>query len=185
MVLLAVTVLEINLPTPIKESHKFVPRHIDLNGGVTMNHLIRTPRSTIANRWNDDFNSLFENFLQPMRWAEEEASQGIAPRLDVVERDNEFIVKAEMPGMKKDDIEVSLENGVLTITAETRSETEEKEGDRVIRQERRYGKYLRSLRLGKEIDEKKVQASYKDGILELVLPKAEEVKPKKIAVNVG
>ena len=102
-----------------------------------------------------------------------------------MERDNEFVVKAEMPGMKKDDIEVSLENGVLTITAETKSETEEKEGDRVIRQERRYGKFLRSLRLGKEIDEKKVQASYKDGILELVLPKAEEVKPKKIAVNVG
>jgi HSP20 family protein len=150
-----------------------------------MNHLIRNPRSVIANRWNDDINSLFENFLQPMRWAEEEASQGLVPRLDVVERDNEFVVKAEMPGMKKDDIEVSLENGVLTITAETKSETEEKEGDRVIRQERRYGKYLRSLRLGKEIDEKKVKASYKDGILELVLPKAEEVKPKKIAVNVG
>jgi HSP20 family protein len=150
-----------------------------------MNHLIRTPRSIVANRWNDDFNSLFENFLQPTRWAQEEASQGISPLLDVVERDNEFIVKAEMPGMKKDDIEVSLENGVLTISAETKSETEEKEGDRVIRQERRYGKYLRSLRLGKEIDEKKVKASYKDGILELVLPKAEEVKPKKIAVNVG
>ena len=152
-----------------------------------MNHLIRTPRSAnpIARRWNDDFENLFENFLQPLRWTQEEASQGIAPRLDVVERDNEFVVKAEMPGMKKDDIEVSLENGVLTITAETKSETEEKEGDRVIRQERRYGQYLRSLRLGKEIDEKKVKASYKDGILELVLPKAEEVKPKKIAVNVG
>ena len=150
-----------------------------------MNHLIRNPRSVIANRWNDDINSLFENFLQPMRWAEEEASQGLVPRLDVVERDNEFVVKAEMPGMKKDDIEISLENGVLTITAETKSETEEKEGDRVIRQERRYGQYLRSLRLGKEIDEKKVKASYKDGILELVLPKAEEVKPKKITVDVG
>jgi HSP20 family protein len=150
-----------------------------------MNHLIRTPRRAIAQRWNDDFSSLFENFLQPMQWAEEEASQGIAPRLDVVERDNEFVVKAEMPGMKKDDIEISLENGVLTITAETQSETEEKEGDRVIRQERRYGKYLRSLRLGKEIDEKQVKASYKDGILELVLPKAEEVKPKKITVDVG
>ena len=152
-----------------------------------MNHLIRTPLSTgtAARRWNDDFDNLFENFLQPLRWTQEEASQGIAPRLDVVERDNEFVVKAEMPGMKKDDIEVSLENGVLTITAETKSETEEKEGDRVIRQERRYGQYLRSLRLGKEIDEKKVKASYKDGILELVLPKAEEVKPKKIAVDVG
>lgn len=150
-----------------------------------MNTLIRNPRAAIARRWNDEFDTLFENFLRPMRWVEEDAGEGLVPRLDVVERDNEFVVKAEMPGIKKDDIEVSLENGVLTITAESRSETEEKEGERVIRQERRYGKYLRSLRLGKEIDEKKVKAAYKDGILELVLPKAEEVKPKKITVDVG
>jgi HSP20 family protein len=102
-----------------------------------------------------------------------------------VERNNEFVVKAELPGVKKEDIDVSVENGVLTINAETRSETEEKEGDRVIRQERRYGKYVRSLRLGKAVDEKKVKASYRDGVLELVLPKAEEVKPKKISVDVG
>jgi HSP20 family protein len=95
------------------------------------------------------------------------------------------VVTAELPGVKKEDIDVSVENGVLTITAETRSETEEKEGDRVIRQERRYGRYLRSLRLGKTVDEKRVKASYRDGILELILPKAEEVKPKKITVDVG
>ena len=87
--------------------------------------------------------------------------------------------------MKKEDIEVSVENGVLTISAETKSETEEKEGERVIRQERRYGRYLRSLRLDKTVDDKKVKAVYKDGVLELTLPKAEEVKPKKITVNVG
>ena len=150
-----------------------------------MNNLIRGTQNPVVRRWSDPFDSMFEGFLRPMRWVEEEAGEGLTPRLDVVERDNEFVVKAEMPGMKKDDIEVSLENGLLTITAETRSETEEKEGERVIRQERRYGKYLRSLRLGKEIDEKKVRASYKDGILELTLPKAEEVKPKKISVDVG
>jgi len=151
-----------------------------------MNTLIRTVRNPMARRFNDDLDTLFEGFFRPMRWVDEEAAgEGLAPRLDVVERNGEFVVKAELPGVKKDDIEVSVENGVLTINAETRSETEEKEGDRVIRQERRYGRYVRSLRLGKAVDERKVKAAYKDGILELTLPKAEEVKPKKISVDVG
>ena len=147
-----------------------------------MNMLMRTPRSTLARRWGDDFDSLFENFLRPL--AEETVNEGLSPRLDVVEHDNEFVLQAEMPGIKKDDIEITLENGVLTISGESKSEKEERGGERIVRQERRYGKYVRSLRLGKEIDEKNVKANYKDGILELVLPKSEEVKPKKISVSV-
>jgi len=72
--------------------------------------------------------------------------------------------------VKKDDISVTLENGVLTISAEMKSEQDEKEGERVVRQERRYGKYVRSLRLGTQIDERK-SAQYKDGVLQLTLPK--------------
>lgn len=150
-----------------------------------MNMLLRTPRNPIVRRWGDDFDSLFETFLRPMGMAEEAVNEGLAPRLDVVEHDNEFVLQAEMPGIKKDDIEITLENGVLTISGESKSENETRAGERVIRQERRYGKYVRSLRLGKEIDEKKVKANYKDGILELVLPKSEEVKPKKISVSVN
>ena len=150
-----------------------------------MNTLIRMPRSPLARRWGDDFDSMFEGFFRPTRWVEEEATEGLFPRLDVTERNGEFVVTAELPGVKRDDIEISIENGMLTISAETRSETEEKEGERVLRQERRYGKYLRSLRLGKEIDDRKVKATYRDGVLELVLPKAEAVKPKKINVDVA
>lgn len=150
-----------------------------------MNTLIHTHPRNGLRPWTRDFDSLLEGFFRPTRWTEETASEGLIPALDVVERDNEFVVRAEMPGVKKDEIEVSLENGVLTIGAETNSESEEKDGDRVIRQERRYGKYVRSLRIGKEIDEKKVKAAYKDGVLELTLPKAETVKPKKINVDVG
>ena len=150
-----------------------------------MNTLIRMPRSPLARRWGDDFDSMFEGFFRPTRWVEEEASEGMFPRLDVTERDGEFVVTAELPGVKREDIEISIENGVLTVSAETRSETEEKEGERVLRQERRYGKYLRSLRLGKEIDDRKVKATLRDGVLELVLPKAEAVKPKKINVDVA
>jgi HSP20 family protein len=150
-----------------------------------MNALIRTPARGVTRRWNDEIDNLFEGFFRPMRWVEEEAAQGLMPRLDVVERDNEFVVQAEMPGIRKEDIEITLEQGVLTISGESRSEKEEKEGERIVRQERRYGKYIRSLRLGKDIDDKKVKANYRDGILELVLPKQEEVKPKKISVNVS
>lgn len=151
-----------------------------------MNTLIRTVRNPIVRRWNDDFDNMFEGFLRPLRWVDEEsASESLVPRLDVIEHNDEYVVRTEIPGARKEDIEVAVENGVLTISAETKSETEEKEGARVIRQERRYGKYLRSLRLDKTVDEKKVAAVYKDGVLELTLPKAEEVKPKKITVNVG
>jgi HSP20 family protein len=151
-----------------------------------MNALIRpSRRSSMVRRWDDEFDNLFTGFLRPMRWMEEEASQGLIPRLDVTERENEYVVEAEMPGIKREDIDITLENGVLTISGESRSEKEEKEGERVIRQERQYGKYVRSLRLGTEVDEKNVKANYKNGILELVLPKAEQVKPKKINVNVS
>lgn len=150
-----------------------------------MTTLMRTPGRGLARGWGDDIDSLFEGFFRPMRWAEEEsAEQGLVPRMDVTERDNEFVVHAEMPGIDKDDINITLEGGILTISGESKSESEQKEGDRVVRRERRYGRYLRSLQLGKEVDDKKVRASYKDGVLELVLPKADEVKPKRITVDV-
>ncbi len=77
-----------------------------------------------------------------------------------------------------------MQNGVLTISAESKQESEEKGKGRIIRQERRYGKYVRHLRLDSDIDEGKVKAHYEDGMLELVLPKVEAVQPKKIAVDV-
>lgn len=149
-----------------------------------MNGLIQTPRTG----WgliDDEFDNLFQGFFRPLRRGAESApaAEGIAPALDVVERDNEYLVRAEMPGVNKDNIEVTLADGVLTIAGESHQESEEKEGERLIRRERRYGKYTRTLRVGTQVDEKKVKAAYKDGILEVTLPKAEEVKPKKIAVG--
>jgi HSP20 family protein len=154
----------------------------------TMTRLIRREERTPMRRWglfDEDLDRMFEGFFQPVRWMEEAASQNLVPAMDVVERDNEYLVKTEMPGVKKEDIQVSMENGVLTITAETKSEEKEEKEGRLIRQERRYGKYIRSLRLGTEIDSAQVKAAYKDGVLELTLPKAEAVKPKKIAVDVA
>ena len=145
-----------------------------------MNTLIPTPGRSLL---NDDFDNLFEGFFRPLRRFGETPPQGLVPAIDVTERDNEYIIRAEMPGIDKDAIEVTLVDGLLTISGESKEEHEEKEGERVIRQERRYGKYVRTLRLDTQIDEKKVKANYKDGVLELVLPKAEAAKPKKIAIS--
>lgn len=152
-----------------------------------MSRLMRREDRTPLNRWglwDDDINRVFQGFLSPMCWVEEATGEDLTPAMDVKERDDAYVIKTEMPGVNKDDVSITLENGVLTITGESKSETEEKEGERVLRQERRYGKFVRSLRLGTQIDEKAVKASYKDGVLELILPKAEEVKPKRITVDV-
>jgi len=151
-----------------------------------MNRLVE--RRLPLGRWgafDKDLDKVFEGFFRPMRWVEEATSADLVPAMDVMERDDEYVIKTELPGVKKEDIDVTLENGVLNISGESKSEHEEKEGERVIRQERRYGKYVRSLRLGTYVDEKKVKANFKDGVLELILPKAEEVKPKKISVDIG
>ncbi len=133
--------------------------------------------------WNDDFDRLFEGFLAPTRVVEEAGD--LVPAMDVAETEHGYVITAEMPGVKKEDINITLENGVLSIAGESREEKEEKDNGRVIRQERRYGKYVRSLRLGTEVDDQQIKAAYKDGILEITVPKAEAVKPKKIAVDVN
>jgi HSP20 family protein len=153
-----------------------------------MSKLIRAEEHNPLRRfglWDGDIDRVFEGFFQPVRWIEEATGEDLIPAMDVVEHDNDFVVKTELPGVNKEDIQVTLENGVLTIGAETRSEKEEKQEGRVIRQERRYGRFVRSLRLGTQVDEKGVKANYKDGVLELTLPKAEAVKPKKISVDVA
>lgn len=151
-----------------------------------MASLIPRIPTTPSRGWlDDDFDQFVERFFRPMRSVEERMSWDLVPAVDVSEADDHYLVRAELPGVKKDDIDVTLEGGVLTITAETKSEQEQKNGERFIRQERRYGKYMRSLRLGSGIDEHKVKANYKDGVLELVLPKSESVKPRRIAVDVA
>jgi HSP20 family protein len=151
-----------------------------------MRTIARNPRGRRLGWLDDDFDQMFEGFFRPMRVLEENnGGRDLIPAVDVSENDDHFTVRAEVPGVKKEDVDVTYENGMLTLSAETRSESEEKEGERVIRQERRYGKYMRSLRLGADIDESKIKATYKDGVLEITLPKAEEVKPKRISVDVG
>lgn len=153
-----------------------------------MNRLVNRESASPQTRWGfagDDVDRVFEGFFRPMRWLEEATTETFAPPIDITERDGEFVVRTDLPGVKKEDISITLENGILTIAGEYKNEDQRKEGDRVLRQERRYGRYVRSLRLGTQVDEKKVKANYRDGVLELLLPKAEEAKPKKISVDVA
>ncbi len=153
-----------------------------------MNRLATRNEGTPLTRWGffgDDFDRVFEGFFRPLRWVEEATSESFVPAMDIKERENEYVVRTDLPGVRKEDISVTLENGLLTIAAERKAEEEQKEGERELRRECRYGRYVRSLRLGTQIDEKGVKANYRDGVLELVLPKAEEAKPRKIAVDVG
>lgn len=108
---------------------------------------------------------------------------GWTPALDVYEDKDQFVVKAELPGMKKDDIEVSLHDGSLTLSGERKNQHENRE-EGVYRSERYFGRFQRTVDLPAAVADDKVKAEYRDGILSITLPKAEEAKPKQISVNV-
>jgi len=119
----------------------------------------------------DELDRLFESPMQA--WA---------PALDVHEDKDGFTIRAELPGMKREDIEVSIQDGALIISGE-RKEEQVNEGTEVHRQERFYGRFSRALTLPTAVNGDRVKASYKDGILAVTLPKAEEAKPKQITVG--
>lgn len=129
----------------------------------------------------DEFNRLFD-WTAPTR--DSGFFSGWTPALDVYDDKDHFVVKVEVPGMKKEDIEISLHDGTLTVSGERKSEHEEKAGQ-TYRSERFFGKFQRSLTLPAAVDAGKVSASYKDGILTVQLPKAEEAKPRQIEVSVS
>ncbi len=104
-------------------------------------------------------------------------------KIDVAEKDGEYRVLAEVPGGKKEDIQVDFEGDVVSIGAETRAERDVKEGERIIHSERYYGKVSRSFRLGQEVDQSKVIAKYSDGVLELVLPKKAAASTKRVTIQ--
>lgn len=104
-------------------------------------------------------------------------------KMDVKEADNQYLIKAEIPGVKKDDIHVTVEGNRVSISAEVKKEKEEKEGERVIRSERSYGMVSRSFSLADEVDQSKVQAKYTDGVLELTLPKKPGSARKEIPIS--
>ena len=131
----------------------------------------------------DEIDRLFDAPLSDLTRASQLLS-GWTPALDVYEEKDHFIVKAELPGMKKEDIDVSLHDGSLSISGERKSETKHEDAE-VYRAERFFGRFQRTVTLPAPVAADKVNAQYKDGILTVKLPKTEEAKPKQIDVSVG
>jgi len=107
-----------------------------------------------------------------------------APLVDITEDEKEYLIKAELPEVKKDDVKVSVQDGVLTISGERKSEKEEK-NKKFHRVEWAYGSFSRSFTLPEDADADKVAGDFKDGVLKVHVPKSEKAKPKKIEVKVG
>ena len=127
----------------------------------------------------DPFDRFFENFGLPSLLSEETT---FTPAFDVSETEKELIVKAEVPGMDKKDININLSDGLLTIKGEKKQEKEEK-NENCHCVERRYGRFSRTMRLPCDIEVDKVDATYKDGVLKITLPKPQVAKPKKIEIK--
>ena len=106
-----------------------------------------------------------------------------APSVDIAETPEEFVVKAELPEVKKEDVKVSVTNGVLRVEGHRKQEKEEN-GKKFHRIERSYGSFLRTFTLPDNVDEAKLRAEFKDGMLMLRLPKSEKAKPKAIEINI-
>lgn len=137
-------------------------------------------------RLHDDLDRMCDSFIGklPRFWSEDYREGRWTPRVDISESKDDIIVKAEIPGMTKDQIKVSLQDNILTIRGEKKQEQEEKEAS-FHRVERSYGAFVRSFSLPTLVRSDQIKASYKDGILKITLPKVEEVKPKEIPVQIS
>ena len=135
-------------------------------------------------RIRDEMDKLFNNFSSQMYDNEELPEIDWSPRVDIHENKDKYVLKAELPGMKKEDLKITMVDNVLTIKGEKVAE-ERGEKEDVHLCERKYGKFVRSFRMSDPIDNKKIQASFSDGILILELLKAEEAKPKEIEIKMN
>ena len=149
-----------------------------------MNNLIYPEERYLRSGQFDNFGDVFNGFFRsPL--THRSVRKARIPAVDVAETDTAYQVKAELPGIRKEDLDVTVDDGVLTIKAERNDNQEQTENGQLIRQERSYGKFVRSLRLGANVDEETITAEYRDGMLRITLPKAKEVQPRKVEVSVA
>jgi len=133
--------------------------------------------------YNDSFDELLRGlFVRPTAFEGAPQTAQSFP-VDVREDDAVYTVYAEIPGVKKEDIHVTIDADQIAISAETRNESEVKTGERVLRAERHYGKVYRAFTLGQAVDEDKAMAKYADGVLELTLPKKAAISARRLSIN--
>ena len=141
-----------------------------------------TPRGNLQS-FQDEMNRMFNQFFQG--GTGEEAGWGVrtwAPPVDIYETDDALILKAELPGVSKDDVSIDIHQNTLILRGQRKHDAEVKE-ENYHRVERAYGTFQRSFMLPTLVDQEHVQATYTDGVLELRLPKSEAAKPKRIAIT--
>jgi len=126
--------------------------------------------------WSREFERLFD-------WDSGNGhTQGHSPAVDIEEKDSEFVIRADVPGVNEKDLEVRVDDGVLLLSGK-REQSKEEKGARGYYQERSYGSFCRQFRLGTEVDDTKIEATYRNGVLMVVLPKKEAAKPRQIPVH--
>lgn len=137
---------------------------------------------TRYNALDDAIDDLFRGFfVRPVNPA---VPSGAAQfRVDVSENENTYTLRAEIPGVKKEDIGITIDGDTVAISAEVKNEKEVKNGDRVLRSERHYGKVYRAFTLGQAVDETAAAAKYNDGVLELTLPKKAAAQAKRVTIQ--
>ncbi len=127
-------------------------------------------------RWSRELDRLFD--AEPGNGD----SRALSPAVDIDEEENRFVIRADLPGMNQKDIEVRAHEGTLLLAGKRESKQEEKSATGYYR-ERRYGSFARSFKLGSNVDDSKIEAAYENGVLTVILPKKEEVKPRQIPVH--
>ena len=138
-----------------------------------MNLIKYRPRTLFDTMFDDSFVSYPRQF-----------DSGFDPRVDVAEHEKDYVISFELPGVDKKDIRVSVENGYLMISGEKKYESSDSDTN-TWRRERRYGSFKRSFRLGDGIDQKNIDGSFKDGVLEISVPKTKESLKKEIEIKIS
>ena len=144
-----------------------------------MTLMLRKPQNRVAHM-RDGFGRMFEEVFNMTPWAEEDFNW--APRADIHETVNEYLVQLDLPGLEKGDIKIKIEDGYLTVSGERKNEVDV-EDEKYHRVERFHGEFSRSFRLHKNVERTRIKAGFRNGVLEITIPKADEIKPKEIEID--
>lgn len=148
-----------------------------------MKDLLNVPTSFFR---PDLFDEMFNGFFYPQRTEERSVSNLLIPLADIVETEYAYSVRVELPGLKKDDIEINFGDDMLTISGESSTSEEKEEEGKVIHQERHHRSYRRTMRVPRQVDVENIHAEFKDGLLEIVLPKLEaEDQTEQVDIKVS
>lgn len=129
----------------------------------------------------EPFDNLFRGFFRPVRT--DNADAAVQIKIDVKEDDKAYTIHAEIPGVKKEDIHVTVDGNQVSLAAEIKRDSETREGEKLLRSERYYGKTYRSFTLGSDVDDAAAEAKYSDGVLELKLPKKAASNAKRLEIR--